>query len=68
MEKTYNFDIEIGCLYWGTFESNLKKAKLYDHVEDYIVTKSFLSRKYYIKGASQNFVDYVQKLVKLIND
>ncbi len=67
MEKTYNFDIEIGALYWNTFESNLKKAELYDHVKGYVVTKGFLSRKYHIKGASQNFVDYVQKLVKAIN-
>lgn len=68
MEKTYNFDIEIGCLYWNAFESNLKKAKLYDHVEGYVVTKGFLSRKYHIKGASENFVDYVKKLIKLTNN
>jgi len=67
MEKTYNFDIEIGALFWNNFESNLKKAQLYDHVQGYVVTKSFLTRKYHIKGASQNFVDYVQKLVKEIN-
>lgn len=67
MEKTYNFDIEIGALYWRNFESNLKKAMLYDHVENYVMTKAFLSRKYHIKGASQNFVDYVKKLIKEIN-
>jgi len=67
MEKTYNFDIEIGALLWNNFESNLKKAILYDHVEGYVVTKAFLSRKYHIKGASQNFVDYVNKLLKAVN-
>jgi hypothetical protein len=67
MEKTYNFDIEIGALYWNSFESNLKKAQLYDHVEGYVVTNGFLCRKYHIKGASQNFVDYVTKLIKIVN-
>jgi hypothetical protein len=67
MENTYNFDIEIGVLYWNNFESNLKKAQLYDHVEGYVVTNGILSRKYHIKGASQNFVDYVQKLVKAVS-
>lgn len=64
MKKTYNFDIEVGALFWRSFEDNLKKAKLYDHVQDYVVTSGFLSRKYYIKGASENFVDYVKKFVK----
>jgi hypothetical protein len=67
MEKTYNFDIEIGALYWNSFESSLKKAQLYEHVEGYVVTKGFLSRKYHIKGASQDFVDYVKKLIKTAN-
>jgi hypothetical protein len=67
MEKTYNFDIEIGSFYWNNFESNLKKSILYDHVEGYVVTRMFLVRKYHIKGASQNFVDYVNKLLKAVN-
>ena len=67
MEKTYNFDIEIGSLLVNGFEGNLKKAMLYDHVEGYVVTNGFLSKKYHIKGASQNFVDYVNKLLKEIN-
>ena len=69
MEKTYSFDIEIGCLYWKDFEFNLKKATMHGHVDGFIITTGgFLQRKYHIKGASQNFVDYVKKLVKLIND
>lgn len=68
MENTYSFDIEIGCLYWKSFEFNLKKSVLHGHVDDYIITSGFLQRKYHIKGASQNFVDYVKKLVKLVNN
>lgn len=63
----YNFDITIGCLYWGAFERNLKKAILYDHVEGYVVTSGFLQREYHIKGASENFVDYVRKFVEAAN-
>ena len=67
MTKTYSFDLSVGCLYWGSFEKNLKKAILHDHVEDYVMTKGFLVREYNIKGASENFVDYVRKFVDAAN-
>ena len=65
--NTYNFDVHVGCLYWGAFEKNLKKAILYDHVEGYVVSSSFLQREYHIKGDTEDFVDYVRKFVKAAN-
>lgn len=67
MDVTYNFDLHVGCLYWGSFERNLRKAVLHGHVEDYAVTKGFLQREYHIKRASQNFVDYVREFVDIVN-